>query len=251
MKGNKIIMDRSISKRFLASSVCEVGLATALLIGTSGCQQLPGSPGAQGAAVGGVGGAAAGAVVGGEHHRLLGALLGGAVGAGGGYLIGANKDRIMGHDRAGAEEAIRRAQAHPATPQEALNAPTADLNRDGFVTMDEVVAMKRAGFSDSQILDKMRATGQVFELTPEQQAYLRSNGVDEDVIVQIPQLNTAQPGAPAPTGSAPVYPPESSPPGAPTYPPPSSQAPPPSGPAPVYPAAPPPATTPVPPPPGP
>jgi hypothetical protein len=157
-----------------ASTFGALGLSAALLASTSGCQQLPGSPGTQGAAIGGVGGAATGALVGGEHHRLLGALLGGAVGAGGGYLIGANKDRIMGRDTSGAEAAMRNAQAHPATPQQALNAQTADLNGDGFVTMDEVVAMRQAGLSDQQILERMRATGQVFELTPEQQSYLRN-----------------------------------------------------------------------------
>ncbi len=181
------------------------GLACALVLGTVGCEHLPGTPGQQGAAIGGVGGAATGALVGGEHHRLLGALLGGAVGAGGGYLIGANKDRIMGHDQGAAQEAAQRAQAHPATPQEALNAPTADLNGDGFVTMDEVVAMRRAGLSDQQILDKMRASGQVFELTPDQQTYLRNNGVDQYVIDQIPEINRdvrnqllGQNGAPQP-----------------------------------------------------
>jgi len=70
-----------------------------------------------------------------------------------------------------------------------MSAPTADLNGDGFVTMDEVVAMKQAGFSDQQILDKMRSTGQVFELSPDQQNYLRTNGVSQSVIDQIPQLN--------------------------------------------------------------
>ncbi len=164
-------------------------LAAALMLTATGCSNLPGSSGQQGAAIGGVGGAATGALVGGEHHRLLGALVGGAIGAGGGYLIGANKDRITGHDTAGAEEAARRAQAQPATPQQALAAPTADLNGDGFVTMDEVVAMKQAGLSDQQILERMRATGQVFELTPDQQAYLASNGVDQYVIDQIPQVN--------------------------------------------------------------
>jgi hypothetical protein len=184
-----------------------VSLAAAML-GTSGCQNLPGTPGQQGAVIGGAGGAATGAVVGGEHHRLLGALLGGALGAGGGYLIGANKDRITGHDTAGAQTATQNAQMHPATPAMALNAPTADLNGDGFVTMDEVVAIKQAGFQDQQILDKMRATGQVFELAPEQQAYLRNNGVSQYVIDQIPELNRdvrnqlyGQPAPYPPTGN--------------------------------------------------
>ena len=168
-----------------------VGWALLLILSlaTSGCKNLPGSPGAQGAAIGGVGGAAAGAAIGGEHHRVLGALVGGAVGAGGGYLIGANKDRLTQHDTAGAQAAVQRAQQNPASPQDALTASTADLNRDGFVTMDEVVAMKRAGFSDQQIFDRMRATGQVFELTPQQQDYLRNNGLDQYVIDQIPGLN--------------------------------------------------------------
>lgn len=161
----------------------------AVMTGTIGCQNLPGTSGQQGAVIGGAGGAVAGAAVGGEHHRLLGALLGGALGAGGGYVIGANKDRITGHDTAGAQAAVQNAQAHPATPAMAMSAPTADLNGDGFVTMDEVVAMRQAGLSDQQILDKMRATGQVFELTPEQMRYLQNNGVSQYVIDQIPDLN--------------------------------------------------------------
>ncbi len=206
-------------------------LALMLLLGAVACRQLPGSPGAQGATAGGLGGAAAGALIGGSHHRLLGALLGGAVGAGGGYLIGANSDRITGHDNTGAQEAVRRAQEHPATPQQALSAPTADLNGDGFVTMDEVVAMKQAGLSDQQILQKMQATGQVFELTPEQQSYLQTNGVDQYVIQQIPGINRdvrdrllgqqGQPQVPPPTSypPPPVYTPA---PNAPVPPPPGS-----------------------------
>ena len=178
-----------MSRIVISEKVIAAGMGAALLLGATGCQNLPGTPGQQGAVMGGAGGAVAGAAVGGEHHRLLGALLGGALGAGGGYLIGANKDRITGHDSAGAEEAVRRAQANPATPQQALAAQTADLNGDGFVTMDEVVAMKRAGLPDQQILDRMRVTGQVFELTPDQQAYLRNNGVDQYVIDQIPDIN--------------------------------------------------------------
>jgi hypothetical protein len=195
------------------------GLATSLLLTTNGCSNLPGTHGEQGAAIGGVGGAVAGAAIGGEHHLLLGALLGGAAGAGGGYLIGANSERITGHDTTGAQDAVRRAQEHPANPAEALSAPTADLNGDGFVTMDEVVAMKQAGLSDQQMLQKLQATGQVFELTPQQQDYLRQNSVDQYMIDQMPLINrdvrerlmTQPNGAPntyqgAPAGTVPPYP---------------------------------------------
>ena len=117
-----------------------------------GCENLPGDEKTQGAVIGGLGGAAAGALIGGEDNRLLGALIGGAAGAGGGYLIGANWDKITGEDdedRSEArEEAIRaneRAQRDPADPDDVDRARTADINEDGFVTLDEVVAMDKAG----------------------------------------------------------------------------------------------------------
>jgi len=165
-----------------------------LLVGVSalslvGCENLPGSRGTQGAVIGGDSGATVGAVVGGHEHRLLGALLGGAVGTAGGYVVGANSDRIMGHDRNSAEEAARRSQEHPATAQDALRAPTADVNNDGFVTLDEVVAMRDAGLSDGQMLDRLRATNQVFELTPEQRQYLLSRGVSQFIVDQMESLN--------------------------------------------------------------
>jgi hypothetical protein len=168
-----------------------VGLAGALMIAATGCENLPGDEKAQGATIGGVSGAAVGAAVGGEN-RLLGALIGGAIGAGGGYLIGANWDKIRGKDSEGAQAASREAQAKPATVQDAQSATTADLDSDGFVTMDEVVAMERAGFSDEKIIDRLRATGQVFELTTEQKNYLRSRGVSDNVITQLATLNHTQ-----------------------------------------------------------
>src|SRR5687767_1460373 len=167
------------------------GLAGALLVAATGCENLPGDERAQGATIGGVSGAAVGAAVGGEN-RLLGALLGGAIGAGGGYLIGANWDKIRGRDSEGAQQASREAQAQPATAEDAQRATTADLDSDGFVTMDEVVAMERAGFSDDKILERLRATGQVFELTTEQKNYLRTRGVSESVITELATINQGQ-----------------------------------------------------------
>ena len=159
------------------------------IVVTTGCEQLPGSPKTQGAAIGGIGGAAAGAAIGGEDHRLLGAVIGGAIGAGGGYVIGANSDKITGRDRTAAEQSVRTAQTRPATADDALRAQTADLNTDGFVTLDEVVAMRAANFSDQQILDRLAATSQVFELTTEQQDYLRQRGISQYVIDSMLGLN--------------------------------------------------------------
>ena len=159
----------------------------ALLMGTIGCEQLPGSKGTQGAVIGGATGAAVGAAV--AHNNLLGALIGGLIGAGGGYLIGANVDKITGKDTAGAEQANSRAQSSPATAEQARNATTADVNHDGFVTMDEIVAMKKAGLADDDIIERMRASGQVFDLTEQQRNYLRNQGVSQKVIDTMPTLN--------------------------------------------------------------
>ena len=164
------------------------GAASALLLGT-GCRDLPGSDAEQGAVVGGLGGAIAGAAIGGEDNRLLGAILGGALGAGGGYVVGANADRITGKDRDGARRAVKNAQERPATAQQALSATTADLNNDGFVTMDEVVAMEKAGLSDNEITQRLDATDQIFELTSEQKEYLRNQGVSYEVVSRMNELN--------------------------------------------------------------
>jgi osmotically inducible lipoprotein OsmB len=186
MAGNNPSKEESVMSKPNLTNLFIVGLAALSL---AGCQNIPASKGTQGAVVGGVGGATVGALVGGEHHRLLGALLGGALGSAGGYVVGANSDRILGHDQSGAEAAARRSQEHPATPAEALRAPTADLNGDGFVTMDEIVAMRNAGFSDAQMLQRLQATGQVFELTPDQRQYLLSQGVSPYVVDQMENLN--------------------------------------------------------------
>lgn len=173
------------------SQVCVLTGSVALAVISSGCSNLPGTDQQQGAVIGGLGGAAAGAAIGGEENRVLGALLGGALGAGGGYVIGANADRITGRDRGGAETATERAKSRPATAEEARNATTADLNSDGFVTLDEVVALDKAGYSDSEIISRLQATGQVFELTSEQQQFLLNQGVSQSVVSQMDNLNRA------------------------------------------------------------
>ena len=152
-----------------------------------GCSNLPGNNQQQGAVVGGATGAAVGAAV--TKNRVLGAVIGGAVGAAGGYVVGANKDKIMGKDKDGASEAARKSQDAPATPQEAKSASTADVNSDGFVTLDEVVALDQAGLADDQIVEKLRATKQIFDLTEEQKRYLLDKGVSQSVVDQMASLN--------------------------------------------------------------
>ena len=156
----------------------------------AGCESLPGGEKEQGAVIGGAGGAAAGAALGGKDNRLAGAVIGAVLGAGGGYLIGTkmeekdkDKDGRASQKRQEAEAAAQKAKADPATPDDVKSTNTADLNDDGFVTLDEVAAMEKAGLSDKEQIRRLERTQQYFQLTDEQQDYLRGQGVSDDVIV--------------------------------------------------------------------
>lgn len=182
-------------KKRIVGGLLTGAMVAAPLTGLTGCEDLPGEPETQGAVIGGLGGAAAGAALGGEN-RLLGALIGGALGAGGGYLIGANIDDFDDEDeaevRSEAERAAERARRNPATPQDVYDSTTADLNNDGFVTTDEIIAMEEAGLDDDQIIDRLEATDQVFDLSPQQEDYLLANGVSRNVVQTLPRINQAE-----------------------------------------------------------
>ena len=178
-----------LKKTFVSTAL----IGSLILAPLTGCESLPGNDESQGAVIGGVSGAAAGALLGGKDNRLLGALIGGALGAGGGYLIGANKDKITGKDsEKNREEAIKaaeRAERNPAKAEDVDRARTADLNEDGFVTLDEVVAMRTANLSDREMIDRLQRTDQVFELTDYQEDYLRTRGVSDTVIREMRNMN--------------------------------------------------------------
>ena len=57
------------------------------------------------------------------------------------------------------------------------------------MTLDEVVAMQKAGLSDHEQIVRLERTGQVFELTTEQEQYLRDHGVSRDVIGEMRSMN--------------------------------------------------------------
>jgi len=167
-------------------------LTLALLLGLAvGCDSLPGNKKTQGAVIGGAGGAAAGAVLS-KNNRLLGALIGGALGAGGGYLIGAQVEKADDpDDRDEAIRASKEAEANPATAEQVKDAANADINRNGYVTLDEVIAMERAGLSDDEMIRRLRLTNQIFELTTEQENRLRNEGVSNGVLTAMWDMNRA------------------------------------------------------------
>lgn len=165
----------------------KTSIVSTLSFGLVACSSLPGSDEQQGAVIGGASGAAVGAAV--TENRALGAVIGGALGAAGGYVIGKNKDKIVGEDSDEVERAARKAEEAPATPQEARTATSADVNSDGFVTLDEVVALEQANLSDEEMIERLRTTGQVFDLTTEQKSYLLDKGVSQSVVDQLDDLN--------------------------------------------------------------
>lgn len=154
------------------------------------CESLPGDESDQGAVIGGIAGGAAGAAIA-ENNRLLGALIGAAAGAGGGYLIGSEIEKADADDDdvEDAREAARTASNDPADADDVDDSNTADLNEDGFVTIDEVLAMEAAGLSDAEMLDRLENTYQVFELTTEQEQYLIDRGVSRYVVREMENIN--------------------------------------------------------------
>lgn len=171
-------------------SVITLLIASLALSPLAGCDSLPGDKKTQGAVIGGVGGAVAGgALV--KNNRLLGALIGGALGAGGGYLIGSSLDKSdPNKHREDATKAEKRARDNPVTADEAKRARTADINNDGYVTMDEVVAMSKSGLSDDEMITRLERTGQFFELNTEQENYLTDQGVPRRVVTAMRDINS-------------------------------------------------------------
>lgn len=159
----------------------------------AGCENLPGTREQQTTAGGAVAGAAAGAAI--AEDSLFGAIMGGLAGAAGGYLIGARtdwfeEDNELSRDRL--SQALEEARRNPATPAEALAADTADINNDGLVTTDEVLAMQEAGLSDRQILARLEATDQVFDLTQDQRDRLVAAGLSRQLVDQFENVNSEQ-----------------------------------------------------------
>jgi hypothetical protein len=112
----------------------------------------------------------------------MAAVIGVDLGAGEGYLVGASREKIQHKQAAEARAAAERSRISPATLADARRSDTADLNGDGFVTVDEVLAMQKASLSDREIIDRLQRTGQVFILTEQQQDYLRDRGISQRVI---------------------------------------------------------------------
>ncbi|HWE01415.1 MAG TPA: hypothetical protein VG326_03320 [Tepidisphaeraceae bacterium] len=109
-------------------------------------------------------------------------LIGGDLGIGGGYLIAAAPEKIQRRQHQQAIAAAHKAEESPVTVQQVHESENADLNGDGFITLDEILAMARSGLSDREIADRLQKTHFIFRVTPQQERYLTDRGVSQNVI---------------------------------------------------------------------
>jgi hypothetical protein len=183
-----------------------LGVAAALAaLLLAGCENLPAE---QGGLFTGVGAKlAAATIVTDPGSHPVSTLLDGALGFGGGYLVGVSPDKLDDANKSRyREEALRandRAERNPADVEDVAAASTADLNADGFVTVDEIVAMEQAGLTDEQEIARLRAAGQLYELSAQQERYLEDRGISLAVVQAIRALqhHSSAPEVAAPLGS--------------------------------------------------
>lgn len=165
-------------------------LGASALVALAGCENLPGSRTEQATGAGAAAGAAIGAAA--MDNDLIGALLGGAAGAAGGHIIGARTDWFEQQPERrseAAQEAAEAARSSPASVAAVREADSADINDDGFVTMDELIAMEQAGLGDSEIIDRLEATEQVFQLNADQRERLVDAGLSPALVARVDEVN--------------------------------------------------------------
>lgn len=163
-----------------------VALLAAVLL--AGCAQLPYDTTTETTVGGAAVGAAAGAVLAGEDDTLLGVLLGGLAGAAAGHVIGARTDWFEQGNEDEFNDTLDDAVGESITAEDVYDSADADLNNDGLVTTEELVAMSRV-LDEDDVIDRLQATDQVFHVTPAQRESLIDAGVDPDVVYQLEDIN--------------------------------------------------------------
>lgn len=191
----------------IAGSAKPLSIAALLSLALAGCASLPYSPTTETAAAGAVAGAVAGSVIGEEDE---GAIWGALAGAGLGYVLASETDWFSGGGQADGEHHhhsssshgsvsfynhVANARVHRATVASVYADDDADLNGDGLVTMDELIAMAHSELSEDQVIARLQATDQVFFLSPGQRQRLLGAGVSADVVAEVDALKQASAGA--------------------------------------------------------
>src|SRR5262249_22320177 len=117
-------------------------------------------------------------------------ILGAGVGAlahapGAGLLIGAGTGAALG-GLAGAAEDHREQRSAEA-------AAVAAANRQPPLRLEDVASMAQQHISDDVIINQIRVTGSIYNLTPEQIRWLKEQGVSDRVVIEMQSRIAYQP----------------------------------------------------------
>lgn len=124
----------------------------------------------KGAGIGGALGAGTGALIGSASGNTgKGALIGGLIGAGTGALIGNDADR---QEKFAQEDKVRRAEARAEAAAQ-------------MMTVDDVIRLTKSQTPESVIINQIRSTHSVFQLTTADLETLGANNVAPNVIIEM------------------------------------------------------------------
>jgi len=138
---------------------------------------------AEGTFIGGVLGAAAGGIIGHQSdHGSEGALIGAVAGAAAGAAVGSRIEKQP--EPAAAQQTVgqpaqEQQPAAAAQPSATVNNPSANPNQ---ITTAQIVAMVKQGVDDKVIIDKILLSGSRYNLSAEETASLKNQGVSQVVI---------------------------------------------------------------------
>jgi hypothetical protein len=159
-------MSSELLRQFIkrnANRLAGFALVPSLL--TCGCESMSNTD--KGVLAGGGIGAGTGALIGSAtHHTGAGALIGGAVGALAGGLTGNAIDQSEKKQ----QERLAAATAQPAS---------------GPMTIDDVVRLVQTPVSDTIVINQIRTSRTVFNLTSEDIRTLKENGVSDVVVSEM------------------------------------------------------------------
>lgn len=149
-------------------------LCLGLAIVSAGCQNAQTRAG-EGTLIGGVIGAAAGGIIGHQSgHGVEGAVIGGVAGAVTGAIAGSQIEKPV------AEQETAASQMQPVTT--ATPATTTNLVNPNQISIQQIIELTKEGIDENVIIDKIRLTNSKFNLSQDDIAYLRQEGVSEAVI---------------------------------------------------------------------
>ena len=136
-------------------------MCMAIVFLNAGCQNAKTRAG-EGALIGGVLGAAAGGIIGHQsHHAGEGVGIGVAAGAITGAIVGSQIEK-------------------PAQPAESV--PAQQNVNPSQISIQQIASFAKQGVNEAVIIDKIRITNSKYNLTANDIAYLKQQGVSQNVI---------------------------------------------------------------------